>query len=158
VFHGYILKILTGKNTMANRIFKTSSVPAFIPRLITGLVFLSEGIQKFITPDTAGVGRFIKIGFAHPQFWALFTGSFEIVCGILLLLGFLTRLAAIPLLTIMFVAFITTKYPILIHSGFIAMAHEYRTDFAMTLLLLFLLYYGGGAMSVDRKYFSHRKY
>ncbi len=31
------------------------------------------------------------------------------------------------------------------------MAHDYRTDFAMTLLLIFLLIYGGGKSSIDFK-------
>lgn len=112
-------------------------------------VFLSEGIQKFLYPDIVGAGRFEKIGFEHPEFWAQFTASFEIVCGSLLLIGFLIRLASIPLLCIMAVAFITTKYPILTEKGFWAMAHEYRTDFAMTLGNIFLLISGGGMWSVD---------
>ena len=140
---------------MSHKIFNTSSAPTLIPRLIVGLVFLSEGLQKFITPDTVGAGRFAKIGFEHPEFWASFTGVFEIICGTLILVGLLTRLASIPLLVIMLVAFITTKYPILIDKGFLSMAREYRTDFAMTLLLLFLVYYGGGSKSLDKKYFNH---
>jgi putative oxidoreductase len=142
---------------MKNRIFKISSAPTIIPRLIVGLVFLSEGLQKFITTEAVGAGRFAKIGFEHPEFWAQFTGAFKIVCGVLLLAGLLTRLASIPLLIIMLVAFITTKYPILIEKGFLPMAHEYRTDFAMTMLLLFLLYYGGGNFSLDKKYFSNEQ-
>ncbi len=123
--------------------------------MIVGLVFLSEGLQKFIFPALVGSGRFMKIGFVNPAFWANFTGTFEIACGVLLLLGLFTRLAAIPLLMIMAVAFIRTKIPILLGQGFWAMAHEYRTDFAMTLLLVFLLYFGGGRFSLDRKYFSN---
>jgi uncharacterized membrane protein YphA (DoxX/SURF4 family) len=140
---------------MKNKILRTTSVPTLIPRLIVGLVFLSEGFQKFILPDTVGAGRFTKIGFEHPEFWASFTGAFEIICGVLILIGLITRLASIPLLVIMFIAFITTKYPLLINKGFLAMAHDYRTDFAMTLLLLFLIYYGGGNKSLDKKFFNY---
>ena len=140
---------------MKNRILYTGSIPAIIPRLIVGLVFLSEGLQKFVYPELTGTGRFIKIGFSNPEFWANFTGAFEITCGILILLGLLTRFASIPLLIIMLVAFVKTKIPILTDKGFWAMAHEYRTDFAMTLLLIFLLYYGGGRFSLDRKYFAN---
>lgn len=139
---------------MKNSILYTQSTPAIIPRLIVGLVFLSEGIQKFIYPESVGTGRFIKIGFSNPEFWANFTGAFEIICGLLILLGLLTRLASIPLLIIMLVALVKTKIPILMDKGFWSMAHEYRTDFAMTLLLIFLLCYGGGRFSLDRKYFS----
>ncbi len=129
----------------------TGSISFLLIRLTVGLVFLSEGIQKFIRPDEAGEGRFSKIGFSNPAFWAQFTACFEIVCGGMILAGFLTRLAAIPLLIVMSVAFVTTKYPILIEKGFWSMAHDYRTDFAMTMLLTFLLIYGGGKHSMDKK-------
>ncbi|HCE56940.1 MAG TPA: DoxX family protein [Prolixibacteraceae bacterium] len=122
---------------------------SLIPRLIVGLVFLSEGIQKFLFPELVGVGRFEKIGFADPAFWAYFVATFEIICGSLLLLGLLTRLTSTPLFIIMLTAFVTTKWPILMDKGFWAMAHEYRTDFAMTLLLIYLLIYGAGKWSVD---------
>jgi len=120
-------------------------------RVMVGSVFLSEGIQKFLFPAIVGAGRFEKIGIANPEFWASFTGSFEIVCGILILLGLLTRLATIPLLITMLVAFITTKYPILIDKSFWAMAHEYRTDFAMTLGNIFLVIKGAGKWSFDKR-------
>lgn len=120
-------------------------------RLVVGLIFLSEGLQKYITPDITGTGRFAKIGFSNPSFWAYFTGGFEIICGILILIGLLTRIAAVPLLIIMIVAFINTKIPTLMDKGFWAFAHAYRTDFAMTLLLIFLLIYGGGNNSIDKK-------
>ena len=133
------------------RITKTTNIPTIIGRLVVGLIFLSEGIQKYLFPDTLGTARFTKIGFSLPSFWAYFTGTFEIICAILILIGLLTRLAAIPLLIIMIVSFITTKYPELMEKGFWIMAHDYRTDFAMTLLLLFLLIYGGGNYSIDYK-------
>ena len=130
-------------------LYKTGNVPALLCRLAVGLIFLSEGLQKYLFPETLGTGRFEKIGFSNPAFWAYFTGTFEIVCGILILIGLLTRLAAIPLLIIMIVSFFTTKYPELIEKGFWFMAHDYRTDFAMTLLLIYLIIYGGGKKSVD---------
>ncbi|MDX9880972.1 MAG: DoxX family protein [Prolixibacteraceae bacterium] len=123
-----------------------------IPRLIVGLVFLSEGIQKFLFPESVGAGRFEKIGFESPEFWALFVASFEIVCGALVLIGFLTRIASIPLLIIMFTALITTKIPILQEKGFWQMAHDSRTDFAMTMLLVFLIIYGAGRFSADERW------
>jgi putative oxidoreductase len=122
-----------------------------IIRLVVGLIFLTEGIQKYLFPDLLGTGRFAKIGFDDPAFWAYFTGTFEIVCGMMLLLGFLTRLASVPLLIIMATAFITTKWTLLVGKGFWVMAHEYRTDFAMTLLLVYLIISGGGTWSIDSR-------
>jgi putative oxidoreductase len=124
---------------------------SIIIRVIVGLVFLSEGIQKFLFPESLGAGRFLKIGFSHPAFWAYFTGTFEIVCSLFVLLGLCIRLFSIPLMIIMITAFITTKWPLLIEKGFWVMAHDYRTDFAMTLLLLYLLIYGSGNWSIDSK-------
>ena len=125
-----------------------------LARIIVGLIFLSEGIQKFLFPGTVGTARFEKIGFDDPAFWSGFTATFEIVCGAFVLLGFLTRIASVPLLIIMLTAFVTTKWPLLIHKGIWVMAHEYRTDFAMTLLLVYLLIAGGGRCSLDLKFFQ----
>lgn len=131
-------------------IFKTvSDYRSILPRLIVGLVFLSEGIQKFLFPELIGAGRFEKIGFANPEFLATFVASFEIVCGTLMLIGFSARIVAIPLFIIMATAITTTKIPILLDKGFWAMAHDSRTDFAMTLLIIFLFIYGAGKFSVD---------
>ena len=126
-------------------------------RLIVGLIFLSEGIQKFIFPELLGTGRFEKIGFNDPGFWAYFTATFEIICGSLVLIGLFVRLSGIPLLIIMLTAFITTKWPLLLNSGFWTFAHEYRTDFAMTFLLIYLLIYGAGNWSVDLKIYKRFK-
>jgi putative oxidoreductase len=136
-------------------IFRTESIPAILIRVTVGLIFVSEGVQKFLFPVILGTGRFATIGFTHPSFWAYFTGSFEIICGFMVILGLLTRLAAIPLLIIMVTAFITTKWPMLVNNGFWKFAHEYRTDFAMTLLLIFLMIYGGGSSSLDDRWFSN---
>ena len=122
-----------------------------LPRLIVGPVFHSEGIQKFLFPELVGAGRFEKIGFANPEFLAAFVACFEIVSGSLLLMGLSVRIAAIPLLIIMITAIATTKIPILSDKGFWSMAHEARTDFAMTFLLIHLIIFGGGRLSFDIK-------
>lgn len=128
-----------------------------IIRIITGLIFLSEGIQKYLFPDLLGPGRFEKIGFTDPAFWAYFTATFEIICSLMILTGLLTRIATIPLLIIMVTAFITTKWPLFEDKGFWIMAHEYRTDFAMTLLMIYLMISGGGSWSADFKIIKSAK-
>lgn len=131
-------------------------------RIATGVVFLSEGIQKFLYPDALGVGRFAKIGIPAPETMGPFVGFIEVVCGALLLVGLLTRLAALPLIINMLVALASTKVPILIGRGYFlfakpagskvgvwAMLHEARTDLAMLLCAAFLLLVGAGAYSLD---------
>ncbi len=130
-----------------------ASAPAavLLVRLLVGVVFLSEGIQKFLYPATLGVGRFEKIGIPAPQFFAPFVGVVETVCGALLIVGLLTRLAAIPLLIDISVAITTTKIPMLMKSGFWAAMHEARTDMCMFLGTIFLIAVGAGRLSIDAK-------
>lgn len=120
-------------------------------RWLVGVVFLSEGIQKFLYPASLGVGRFAKIGIPAPQFFAPFVGVVETVCGTLLILGLLTRVAAIPLLIDISVAIATTKIPLLLRSGFWAAMHEARTDLCMFLGSIFLIAVGAGRLSLDAK-------
>lgn len=133
-------------------------------RLMVGAVFLSEGIQKFLAPAELGAGRFAKIGIPAPEVLGPCVGATEIVCGALVLLGILTRLAAVPLIVVMLVAIVTTKLPILLGQsfwglelrklssyGFWSMAHEARTDFAMLLGSSFLALVGAGRRSLDAR-------
>lgn len=110
-------------------------------RLAVGLIFLTQGILKYIDPNM-GINRFTRIGFPHPAFTAHFVGAFEIVCGLLVLTGWLTRWAAVPLLIIICTAIATTKIPELARpaQGFWYMVSDARTDFAMLMCLLYLLF------------------
>jgi putative oxidoreductase len=123
---------------------------ALLVRLAVGLIFFTQGLLKYIDPNL-GVNRFTKIGFAHPAFTAHFVGAFEIGCGALVLVGLMTRIAAIPLLIVICTAIGTTKLPELFRpgQGFWFMVSDARTDFSMLMSLLFLLIGGAGAWSID---------
>ena len=125
-------------------------------RVLVGWVFLSEGVQKFLFPDSLGVGRFVKIGIPWPQVMAPFVGVVEIVCGTMLLIGFLTRLATIPLLIDIAVALYSTKIVTFGKNGFWGTLHEARTDVSMLLGLVFLLFGGGGVWSLDSLFAGKR--
>jgi len=121
-------------------------------RLAVGLIFLTQGILKYIDPKM-GMVRFTRIGFPHPYFTAHFVGTFEIVCGFLVLLGLWTRAAVVPLLIVISTAIATTKVPELLRAGqgFWFMVSDVRTDFAMLCSLVFLIVEGGGAWSWDAR-------
>ncbi len=137
---------------MFQRLLQTSDMRAIaLIRLLVGWVFVVEGILKFVLPDELGAGRFATIGIPVPQVMAPFVAVVEIVCGALVILGMLTRLAAIPLLIDISVAILSTKIPIwlghgywhfsvskLKHYGLLSMLHEARTDFSMVIGLIFL--------------------
>jgi len=146
-----------------DRLFATPAPAAVILiRFVVGAVFLVEGIQKFVYPAALGAGRFAKIGIPAPNVMAPFVGVVEIVGGSLVLIGLLTRPAALALLIDISVAIVTTKIPILLgrdfgpfhlakldRYGFWSMVHEARTDWSMFLASLFLIIVGAGAWSVD---------
>jgi uncharacterized membrane protein YphA (DoxX/SURF4 family) len=90
-----------------------------------------------------------KSGYPNSEFLGPFVGSFGIACGFLMLIGLCTRLAAVPLITIMLVAIATTKADVLANDGFWKMMHGSRTVWAMLLGSCFLLIKGGGRWSVD---------
>lgn len=149
---------------MLDRIINTRNDPSvLLIRLIVGLVvFFPEGLQKLLFPTILGAGRFASIGIPWPQVIGPFVGIVETICGALIILGLLTRLAAIPLIIVMIVAIVSTKIPILLghkflmfnlphlnRYGFWSMLHEARADFSMLLGCLYLLIVGSGGCSLD---------
>ena len=126
-------------------------------RVMVGAVFVSEGIQKFLFAEELGAGRFTRIGLPSPENLGPFVGGVEIAAGSLLLAGVFTRLAAIPLITIMIVALASTKWPILRDQGFWTAAHEARTDWSMLCGSTFLLIVGAGPWSLDARLASRRR-
>lgn len=124
--------------------------PVLFIRFAVGLIFLTQGVLKYTDPKM-GVIRFTHIGFPYPAFTGHCVGGFEIVCGLLVVLGLFTRLASLPLLAVISTAIGTTKIPELFRpgQGFWFMVSDARTDFAMLCCLLFLLSSGSGRWSID---------
>ena len=147
------------------RVLQTEAPPAtLLIRVVVGVVFASEGIQKFLFADAQGAGRFAKIGIPAPELMGPFVGVVEIVCGVLVVAGLVTRLAAVPLIIDMLVALASTKVPILLGHGYWLFAHtfapkeglwaflhESRTDLSMLFCSTFLGLVGAGAWSLDAR-------
>ena len=129
---------------------RTQSPAIILIQIAVGLIFGTQGVLKYIDPNL-GVNRFARIGIPHPWFTAHFVGTFEIICGFLVLVGLFTRLASVPLLVIISTAIATTKIPELSRpaQGFWFMVSDARTDFAMFCCLIFLIISGPGLLSID---------
>ena len=129
-------------------------------RVMAGTVFLWEGIMKFVFANQ-GVGRFTKLGFPFPHFTATADAWFEIIGGILIVSGLLTRAIAIPFIIEMLVAMASTKIPMYFGTsplplppvppqvGFWAVLHEIRSEYAQLASCAFLLWAGPGRWSID---------
>jgi uncharacterized membrane protein YphA (DoxX/SURF4 family) len=142
--------------------FPPDSAPAstLLIRCMVGGVFFWEGILKFVYANQ-GVGRFTKLGIPFPVPTSHFVAVLEIVGGVLLISGFLTRVIAIPFVIEMIVAILTTKISLYLGTsplplppappqiGAWAVLHEIRSDYAQIMSVLFLLIAGPGPWSVD---------
>jgi uncharacterized membrane protein YphA (DoxX/SURF4 family) len=128
-------------------------------RLALGWVFLCSGLIKFLY-ENQGPLRFAKIGLAPARELAYFVGAIEMTCSVLLVLGLLVRVAALPLIVDMLVALVTTKIPLLSaagpepvaaapRTGFWAFAYQSRLDVTMLVGCVFLLVAGAGLWSLD---------
>lgn len=132
----------------------------WIIRLMTGSVFLWEGILKFVYPNQ-GVGRFTKLGFMWPALTAHTVASIEIVGGLCIIAGWLTRPVAIVFIVEMIVAMLSTKITMFLgtsplplppsppQKGMWAVLHEVRSEYAQLMTSWFLLRVGPGPCSVD---------
>jgi len=129
-------------------------------RLMAGGVFLWEGFLKFVYANQ-GIGRFTKLGMPLPHFTADFVACLEIVGGLLILSGLLTRLIAIPFIFEMIVAVLSTKISLYLGTsplplpaappkiGMWAVLHEVRSEYAQLLTSVFLMMNGPGKWSLD---------
>src|SRR5664279_4444657 len=141
-------------NTILRFLLEPTEAPrsVLLVRIAVGVIFFTQGVLRYIDPGM-GVVRFTRTGFPHPYFTAHFVGTFEILCGYLLLLGLWTKLVSVPLLIVITTAIGTTKIPELFRAnqGFWYMVSDARTDFAMFCCLIFLISVGGGFLSIDAR-------
>ncbi len=136
-------------------------------RLMAGSVFMWEGIMKFVYPNL-GIERFTKLGFPLPHLTASLIGAWEIVGGVLLMFGLITRAAAILFAIEMVVAILSTKIGLYLGTsplalplappqiGFWAVLHEIRSEYAQFLTSLYLVIAGPGLLSLDARLQSAR--
>lgn len=137
------------------------NLPMILIRVIVGVVFLTEGILKFVRPGELGVGRFAHIGLPFPHILAPFVGAVEIAAGGAVILNFYAGDAALLLLIVILTAIFTTKAPILTghhlgvfqplkldHYGLLSFIHEARTDLCMLFGLVAILLDSGMKISL----------
>jgi putative oxidoreductase len=146
------------------------NLPLLLIRFVLGIVFLTEGILKFMLPGELGGGRFAHIGFPAPNLLAPAIGVIEIISGGAVILNLYTGEAALLLLCVIISALVTTKVPMLLghpvgrfdvpktalQTGALGFLHEARTDLAMFFSLVAVLIDSGVRSARPREWWQRR--
>jgi putative oxidoreductase len=124
---------------------KLAWLPPTLSRLCVGWLFMQTGWGKLHNlPDI--VSYFKELGIPMPEFQAPFAASAEFVCGTLILVGLMTRLACVPLIITMIVAIVTAR-----KADYEGIASLYGfVEYLYILLFLWLGVAGPGPISLDR--------
>lgn len=119
-------------------------IPELVSRIVIGSIFLESGIGKLQNlPKVVEFFESLQIPLANIQ--APMVSALEAICGLLVTLGFFTRLASLPLIGIMMVALLTAKR---------AEITDYSTlidqsEFLYIIILTWLAAFGSNYLSVD---------
>lgn len=121
------------------------ALPEVLSRLVIGVVFIESGWGKF-----HGLGKVISyfesLGIPYPQIQGPFVAGVELVTGLLILIGFKTRLASLPLVGIMLVAIMTAKWgEVTDFSSLFGIS-----EFLYIVILLWLVSHGSNVLSADK--------
>ena len=119
-------------------------------RIVIGLAFFQAGSGKFRNFEGV-VGFFDSLGIPFPAFNAGLVASMETVGGVMLILGLFTRFCAAGLSVTMAVALLTADTADFLASwgGASQLSPTDVTAFTFLLFLLWLVFYGAGALSLD---------
>jgi putative oxidoreductase len=118
-----------------------------VTRVVLGLAFFLDGRGKWMNLDEKVIPYFTQLGIPFPAANAAFISLLELVGGLFLMAGLGTRIFAFLLSCTMAVALLTADRE--------ALAEKFPADFtdvssfAYLLFLLWLLFYGPGAVSLD---------
>jgi uncharacterized membrane protein YphA (DoxX/SURF4 family) len=144
-------------------------LPMMLLRVMVGLIFLTEGILKFVRPQELGAGRFMAIGLPFAQVVAPIVAVIEIIGGLAVMLGIYAGDAALGLFAVILVALVTTKLPILLgrplgpflpakleYYGWASFLHEARVDLCMLLGTLAVLIDAGLKVGRRRPWYQSK--
>ena len=138
-------KLMQARATLLKLAERLEWFPPLLARISVGAVFVETGWGKLHNLPKV-VEFFTELGIPFPQFQAPFVAMNEFVCGMLILVGLLTRFATVPLIISMTVALITAK------KSDISSATDLfgLSEYLYIVIFVWLLIRGAGFLSIDR--------
>jgi putative oxidoreductase len=114
-------------------------------RLVAGLSFVPHGYPKLLDPS-ASAAFFEDSGFEPGRLWAILVGLTEVLGGLMLAVGLLTRLACVPILIFLAMA-ITYHWEF----GFAWNNRGFEYPLFWAIVVLHFFVHGGGRYSLDAR-------
>ena len=141
---------MTNNTFIQRTLFTNDSLTGLALRIPAGIIFMAHGAQKLFGSfggyGLEGTGQWMaSIGLEPGYLMALAAGSAEFFGGIALLIGLLTRPAALVLAVTMLVAILTVHLP----HGLFMSNNGYEFGLALLAISVALVFNGGGKFSVD---------
>ena len=119
------------------------SIAYALLRFVSGALFAFHGVQKIfgvLSEHEVEVGSQVWIG-----------GLIELVCGVMIALGFLTRFAAFLASGTMAVAYFQFHWKFRFDENFFPVVNQGELAVVYCFLFFFMVFAGSGAWSVDAK-------
>ncbi|MFA5008467.1 MAG: DoxX family protein [Candidatus Omnitrophota bacterium] len=128
------------------------NIAFFILRLCLAVVFIGHGSQIlfgfFGGPGISGFSEMLaELGFKAPLLWAYIAAYTQLVAGLFLVFGFLTRFAAFFLFIFMLVAVLKVH----ISKGFFMQTGGFEYNFVLICICIALMLTGSGKFSMTPK-------
>lgn len=114
-------------------------------RVIAGGSLAMHGFPILFGNIDAAAKFLESTGFENGHFWAYIVGGIELVCGLCLALGFLTRLVAAPIIGFLVIAIVTYHW----QYGFAWENRGIEYPLFWAIVVFYFLVRGGGAWSLD---------
>lgn len=145
--------------TYLQALFQTPGTRSFIPlaimRIALGMFFFASGFNKVFVPESQAMmlETITEAGIPFPAFMAFFVAGSETLFGLLMAVGFLTRLSALVLMIISLIAMFTVGLHHIPANLNLLTWYSwlfYLPESAYIVIFLQLIVQGGGPLSVDR--------
>jgi len=122
-------------------------------RVVTGLIFIMHGLQKFNQGIPNTVEGFRSMGVFAPELMGPFIAGLELFGGIALILGLLTR----PISVLLVANMIGAAFLVHVEQGFFAATGGYEYVLALGAMAGTLALTGAGKFSLDGAVFGRNK-